>query len=144
MVSGDKRIYDNLDVPLNKKMFSTFVPAEQYPSLIKSLDICTIPLAGEYDKRRSQIKALECMALKVPFIGSDYPNYNHLRQYGTLTENGWQNWEQTLNHAVEHIAEYKEKAEEVAYPFALTQNIDLHVDERIELYKKLIEKPYRC
>jgi len=143
LISGDKRIFDNLDVPVTKKMFSSFVPAEQYPALIKSLDICTIPLAGEYDKRRSQIKPLECLALKVPFVATNFPNYNHLKEYGKFTENGWENWEFAISEMVENITKYRQHAEEVGYPFALTQNIDLHVQERIDLYQKLIDKPYK-
>jgi hypothetical protein len=143
MISGDKRIYDNLDVPPYKKMFSSFVPEEQYASLIKSIDIYTIPLAGEYDKRRSQIKPIECLALKIPFVASNFPNYNHLAPYGTFTENGWQNWEAAISDVIEHFPEYKQKSEEVGYPFALTQDIDLHVQERIDLYQKMIDKPYK-
>jgi len=143
LISGDKKIFDNIDVPANKKMFSPFVPAEKYPSLIKSLDICTIPLSGEYDKRRSQIKPLECMALKVPFIATNYPNYNHLFDYGVFTENGWQNWEYAISNSIENIVKERERSAEVSYPFALTQDIDLHVQERIDLYQKLIDKPYR-
>jgi glycosyltransferase involved in cell wall biosynthesis len=143
LITGDKKIYDELDIPNNRKMFCGFVPADQYPALIKSLDICTIPLAGEYDKRRSQIKPLECLALKVPFIATDYPNYNHLRPYGTFTENGKENWENAITDAIENLPMYREKAVDVGYPFALTQDIDLHVQERIDLYQKLIDKPYR-
>jgi len=142
LISGDKKIFDNLDVPANKKMFSGFVPAEQYPGLIKSLDICTIPLYGDYDKCRSQIKPLECLALKVPFIATNFPNYNHLNPYGTFTENGWQNWENAITYAIENLPKYQEKSNEVGYPFALTQDIDLHVDERIAVYQKMIDKPY--
>lgn len=143
LITGDKKIYDELDVPNTRKMFSGYVPAEQYPSLIKSLDICTIPLAGEYDKRRSQIKPLECLALKVPFIATNYPNYNHLAPYGTFTENGWQNWENAIAESIEKLSDLREKAVDVGYPFALTQDIDLHVQERIDLYQMLIDKPYR-
>jgi hypothetical protein len=143
LISGDKRIFDLVDVPLNKKIFSPFVPKEKYPALIKSLDICTIPLAGEYDKCRSQIKPLECLALKVPFLATDFPNYNHLAPYGNFTENGWQKWEEKINDMIQKLPEYKERAVEVGYPFAETQNINLHVDERINLYKLLIDKPYK-
>lgn len=142
LISGDKRIFDNLDVPAGRKLFSHFVPAEQYPALIKSLDICTIPLYGEYDKCRSQIKPLECLALKVPFIATNFPNYNHLNPYGTFTENGWENWEYAIANAINNIDEYKQKSEEVGYPFALEQDIDLHVQERIDVYQKMIDKPY--
>lgn len=143
LITGDKKIYDELDISNKKKMFCAFVPSEQYPALIKSLDICTIPLAGEYDKRRSQIKPLECLALRVPFIASNYPNYNHLAEYGKFTENGKENWEDAISEVIDNIALYREKAEDVGFKFALTQDIDLHVQERIDLYQKLIEKPYR-
>ena len=143
LITGDKKIYDELDISNKKKMFCAFVPSEQYPALIKSLDICTIPLAGEYDKRRSQIKPLECLALRVPFIASNYPNYNHLAEYGKFTENGKENWEDAISEVIDNIAVYREKAEDVGFKFALTQDIDLHVQERIDLYQKLIEKPYR-
>ena len=143
LITGDKKIYDELDISNKKKMFCAFVPSEQYPALIKSLDICAIPLAGEYDKRRSQIKPLECLALRVPFIASNYPNYNHLAEYGKFTENGKENWEDAISEVIDNIAVYREKAEDVGFKFALTQDIDLHVQERIDLYQKLIEKPYR-
>jgi glycosyltransferase involved in cell wall biosynthesis len=143
LITGDKKVYDELDIADNKKMFCAFVPDQQYPALIKSIDICTIPLAGEYDKRRSQIKPLECLALKVPFVASDYPNYNHLREYGSFTENGKENWENAISNAIDNLSIYKERAEDIGYQFALTQDIDLHVKERIDLYQKLIDKPYK-
>jgi len=143
LITGDKKIFDNLDVPAGRKLFSHFVPPEQYPSLIKSLDICTIPLYGDYDKCRSQIKPLECLALKVPFIATNFPNYNHLNPYGTFTENGWENWENAISQAIDKLSTYKEKAEEIGYQFALTQDIDLHVEERISVYQKMIDKPYK-
>jgi glycosyltransferase involved in cell wall biosynthesis len=143
LITGDKKNYDELDIPESKKIFSAYVPAEQYQALVKSLDICTIPLAGRYDECRSQIKPLECMALKIPFIATNYPNYNHLKEYGNFTENGWQNWFNAMSDAIENLDKYREKAIEVAYPFALTQDIDLHVQERIDLYQHLIDKPYR-
>ena len=83
------------------------------------------------------------MALKVPFIATNFPNYNHLAPYGNFTENGVENWENAISDAVENLPKYKERAIEIGYPFALTQNIDLHVQERIDLYQKMIDKPYR-
>jgi hypothetical protein len=143
LVTGDPKNFEELNVPANKKVFQSYVPADQYTALVKSFDIYTIPLYGEYDLCRSQIKPLECMALKVPFIATDFPNYSHLKEYGNFTENGWQNWFNAMSDAIENLDKYREKAIEVAYPFALTQDIDLHVQERIDLYQHLIDKPYR-
>ena len=143
LLTGERRIFDILDVPADKKMYSNFVPAEQYPALVKTFDIYVIPLAGEYDKRRSQIKPIECEILKVPYLATEFPNYSHLKPYGNFTDNGWENWFNNLCEMIDHLPTYKEKAIEVGYPHGLTQNIDLHVQERIDLYQKLIDKPYR-
>jgi hypothetical protein len=143
LIGGDKTTFDELDVPNNKKLFCNYVPAEQYSALVKSFDLYTIPLAGKYDLCRSQIKPLECSALKVPWVATDFPNYNHLLPYGHFTENGKENWEIAISNAIDNLQQRREFAEEVSYPFALTQDIDLHVQERIDLYQKLIDKPYK-
>lgn len=143
LMTGDKRVFDLVDVPPDKKMYCPYVPAESYPSLLRSLDIFTIPLAGEYDKRRSQIKPVEAMALKIPFLATRFPNYAHLEEYGNFTDNDWHNWTDRLSEMIENLPKYKEKAVEVGFPFAMTQDIDLHVQERIDLYQKMIDKPYR-
>jgi hypothetical protein len=143
VITGDKRVFDLIDVDPSKKAFSGFVPKELYPSLLKTLDIFTIPLAGEYDKCRSQIKPLESMALKIPFLATDYPNYNHIKPYGNFTENGWENWVEKLSDMIENYPKYKQKAVEEDFKWAESQNIDLHVDERIKLYEHLIAKPYK-
>lgn len=143
LIAGDKRTFDALDVPNNKKMFCGYVPEEQYPALIKTFDLYTIPLFGDYDLCRSQIKPLECCALKVPWVATNFPNYNHLFPYGHFTENGKDNWEQAISEAIDNLPQRREFANEVSYPFALTQDIDLHVQERIDLYQKLIDMPYK-
>jgi hypothetical protein len=143
LIAGDKTTYDALDVPNDKKMFCGYVPEEQYPALIKSFDIYTIPLAGDYDLRRSQIKPVECCALKVPWVATNFSNYNHLAPYGHFTENGKDNWELAISDAIDNLSQRIEFANEVSYPFALTQDIDLHVQERIDLYQKLIDMPYK-
>lgn len=143
LITGEKRTFDLLEVPATRKMFSPFVPPDKYPALVKSFDIYTIPLSGDYDRCRSQIKPLECAGLKTVFLATNYPNYSHLAPYGNFTDNGEENWTEKLTEMIENLPKYQEKANEVAFPFALTQNIDLHVQERIDLYQKLIDKPYK-
>jgi len=143
LTSGDKRVWDEIPVPKDRKFFQPFVPADKYKSLVKSFDIYMIPLNGEYDKRRSWIKALECCALKVPWIATDYPTYDNIKQYGHVTPNGSKQWTEAISNAIENIEEYRKFAEEISYPFALTQSIDLHVQERIDLYQHVIEKGYK-
>jgi glycosyltransferase involved in cell wall biosynthesis len=141
LIGGDKRVYELLET--ENKYFQNFVPREQWTALLKSLDIGLAPLSGEYDKRRSWIKGLEYMALKIPWIGSNFPTYKDIKEYGKITENGVTNWFEAISEVIENYSSYKERAETVAYDFALEQDSAKKVQEvTIPLYKKLIEMPY--
>jgi hypothetical protein len=143
VITGDRRVFDLVDIPITKKIYSPFVPADKYQALLKSFDIFTIPLADEYDKRRSQIKPLESMALSIPFLASDFPNYAHMKPYGNFTNNTWQEWTDKLEDMIEHLSDYKEKAKEVGFPFAQTQDINASIPERLDLYQRMIDLPYK-
>jgi glycosyltransferase involved in cell wall biosynthesis len=141
LIGGDKRVFDLLDV--RNKVFQPYVPAEQWTSLLKTLDIGLCPLAGEYDKRRSWIKALEWMALKVPWIASKYPTYDELHDYGLMTENGYKNWAEAITEMVENYPKYKQIADTTSYEFALEQSSDKNIEKvTLALYEKLIDEPY--
>jgi len=141
LISGDKRIYDLLET--KNKIFQPFVPKEQWTGLLKTLDIGLAPLSGEYDKRRSWIKALEYMALKVPWVASNYPTYNELHDYGVMVENNYSSWEKALNDMIENYDKYKERADTTAYDFALSQSSDANIEKvTLALYDKLINSPY--
>jgi glycosyltransferase involved in cell wall biosynthesis len=141
LISGDKRVFDMLEV--KNKVFQPFVPKEQWTPLLKYLDIGLCPLAGEYDKRRSWIKALEWMALKVPFIATKYPTYDEMHDFGLMTDNGYKNWEDAISQMVEEYPKYKEISETIGFEFAKNQSSYERVkDVTLPLYKKLIEDPY--
>lgn len=142
LLGGDKYVFDLLDVPEDRKIFQQYVPEEQWPSLLKSIDIGLAPLATNYDRRRSWIKVLEYMALQMPWIASDYPAYQELKQYGKIIKNGEENWENALSEMVENIEVYKEKAKEDGYRFALEQSTDKNILTTIALYDTIIKQPY--
>lgn len=141
IISGDQRLFEMLEV--KNKMYQPFVPAEQWTPLLKSLDIGLCPLAGEYDKRRSWIKALEWMALKVPFIATKYPTYDELHDFGLMTDNGYNDWADAIEEMIGNYKKYKELAEGPSYEFALEQSSDKNIEKvTLALYEKLIEEPY--
>jgi glycosyltransferase involved in cell wall biosynthesis len=143
LISGDRRLFELLDVKSDRKIFSPFVPPEQWCSLLKTLDIGLAPLAGEYDKRRSWIKALEYMALKVPWIATKYPTYDELHDFGLMTDNGYKAWTDSLSEMIENYPKYKEIAETTGYEFALANSAYKKVEEvTLPLYEKLIDDPY--
>ena len=141
LIGGDKRVFDMVDV--KNKIFQSYVPEEQWTALLKSIDIGLAPLAGEYDKRRSWIKALEYMALKIPWIATDYITYSELREFGLMTKNGVGNWTNAISEMVENYGQYETLAETVAYDFAMEQDSEKKVQTvTLPLYEKLLNEPY--
>lgn len=141
VIGGDRRLYDLLDV--KNKVFQPYVPDEQWTPLIKSLDIGLAPLAGEYDKRRSWIKVLEYMALKVPWVATNYETYSELTEFGITTDNGYQNWEKALSTMIENYSDYQKISDTTGYEFALDQSSEKNIEKVIiPLYEELLNTPY--
>lgn len=141
LLGGDKRVFDAFDSP--NKIYQNYVPKEQFTSLIKSLDIGLAPLSGEFDKRRSWIKVLEYMALQIPWVATNYITYDELKDYGIMTENGYDNWVKALRDAIDNHIAYKERAKGAPYEFAMAQNsVNKMREVTLPLYEKLLKEPY--
>ena len=83
------------------------------------------------------------MALKVPFVATNYETYSELGKYGTLVENGYKNWFSALSDMIDNISIYKEKAAGESYEFALEQSSEKGVRRvTLPLYEKLINMDY--
>lgn len=143
MTGGDKRIYDKINLPNERKIFSSYVPDEQWASLQKSIDIGIAPLTSPFDRRRSHIKVLEYMLLKIPWIASNFETYEELGEYGHLIENGVDNWKKAICDAVENIDQYRELANGKAYEYALSQSYEKNIDKLIAVYEHIINSPDR-
>lgn len=142
MIGGDPRVYNLFEVPEGKKMFFHSVPEEQYASLISTMDIGLAVLASDFDRRRSWIKVLEYMYLKIPWIASDFITYSELRDYGTLVKNGTETWKKGLEDMVLNIEQKRKLANTKAYDFALTQTWDKNIDKYMKLLQEIIDAPY--
>lgn len=143
MIGGDRRVFDRINVPESKKLFVPYVPEEQWASLVRSIDIGLAPMAGDYDQRRSWIKALEYMVLKVPWIASKSKTYEELEDYGKIINNSLNNWKDGLCEMIENLSEKKKFAETTAYEFALEQSQDKNVDKNLAIYQAIIDSDYQ-
>ncbi len=142
-LGGDKRNYEALDLPEDKKRFHQYVPEEAWPKLLKTMDIAIAPLATKYDKRRSWVKVLEYMALEIPWIASDFPPYQDLRKYGILIDNTTEAWENALEEMVDNLDHYRTEVAKEGKEFALTQTYDKNIEKTIEIYQQNIDKEYK-
>ena len=142
LISGDKRVYDKIPVPEGKKIFSNFVPENQYSNLLRSADIGIAPLVGTYDIRRSWLKFLDYAICKVPVIASDFEPYEELGDYGLLTKNDYQSWKSNLARIIKNYPEYKQRAETTSYEFAMSQTFDRNIDKLLAVYQQIIDDDY--
>jgi glycosyltransferase involved in cell wall biosynthesis len=131
---GDRRIYNKIPLPQEQKILAPWVPYSQWPNQLAQFDIGIAPLYGKYDDRRSWIKVLEYMVLKIPWVASESPAYQDLRPNGWLVKNNPSAWERVLLDMVDHLDDYKAEAARGPYLFGLSQGIVENVDKLIDTY----------
>jgi len=140
MICGDPRVYDQIAIPNEQKLFQAWVPASEWPRVLSCFDIGLAPLSGPYDDRRSWIKVLEYMVMKIPWVASDSPAYNDLRPYGWLVQNTTGAWERVLLDMVDHIGDHKSEAARDPYLYGISQNIDENIEKVLSLYSTIAVK----
>lgn len=141
-ICGARSVYDQLDVPQEQKIFHPWVNYADWPQVLSTFDIGVAPLFGEYDHRRSWIKALEYMVMKIPWVASESPAYNDLRGYGWMVKNTPGAWERVLLDMVDNLSAYKKEAAGEAYVFSIGQNIDENIDAVLATYASIYERAF--
>lgn len=141
LINGsNNEIFDLLPIPEGQKILRAWVPYHEWPGELANYDIGLAPLNGPYDDRRSWIKALEYMVMKIPWVASEGPPYHELRSYGWLVPNSAQTWERVLLDIIDHIDEYRAEAGREAYLQGISQSIDGNIDKVLAVYAQIIEE----
>ncbi|KPL84145.1 hypothetical protein SE15_02955 [Thermanaerothrix daxensis] len=134
LICGDERIFQALNVSQSQKFFLPWTDPDKWPQYLSMFDIGIAPLQGAYDQRRSWIKVLEYMIMKVPWVASQGAPYEDLKDFGTLVRNDPYAWENALLELIDHLGDYKEHAEREPYLFALSQGIQENVNTILNTY----------
>lgn len=143
MICGsDVRVLNLLDIPSHQKFHQPWVPYSEWAQVLGKFDIGLAPLFGAYDERRSWIKVLEYMIMKIPWIASEGAAYNELRTYGWLVKNNAGAWERVLLDMIDHLESYKAEAAQDPYLFGISQGIDENVEKIIATYTEIAN--YGC
>ena len=137
-IGNDRRIYDKLKVPEKQKELTPWVPYEEWPQVLSSYDIGLAPMEGEFDARRSWVKVLEYMAVKVPWVASRCPAYQELEEYGVLVENSTGDWEEAIFSMSDNLERQKNHASGKPYQFAIDHCIENNVETIINTITDLI------
>jgi glycosyltransferase involved in cell wall biosynthesis len=137
MICGDERVFSALNVPGTQKIFKPWVLYKMWPQQLANFDIGLAPLLGPYDHRRSGIKIIEYMAMKIPWVASDGPAYRALRSYGWLVQNKANAWERILFDMVDHLPGHKSEASQDPFLYSLSQSVDQNVERILALYQTI-------
>jgi glycosyltransferase involved in cell wall biosynthesis len=140
IAGGDQRVYDLLPVPTKQKILIPWVPYTQWAQILSKFDIGIAPLYGPYDERRSWIRVLEYLVMKIPWVGSNGPTYFELGDYGWLIKNDTDSWEGVLLDIVDNLQEYKLDASRIPYLFGISQSIDENVEKILAIYQKVMNQ----
>ena len=140
MVCGDKRVADLLSIPDKQKVFVEFTPAAGWYQTMANFDIGLAPLAGEYDRRRSWIKAIEYMVNKIPWIASRSDPYIGLESYGKLVDNTPIEWEAAIMGCVDNLEYERKLAADKPYQFGVHQDINRNVSRIIDAYRAICHR----
>lgn len=140
MICGDERVFQALAVPAEQKIFKPWVSYSLWPQQLACFDIGLAPLFGPYDQRRSWVKIIEYMAMKIPWVASEGPAYYGLRSYGWMVQNKCNTWERILFDMVDNINGHKLEAASDPFLFSLGQSIDQNIDKILALYQSIRSK----
>lgn len=135
MCGADTRIIDALPLRLAQKINLHWRPYREWPERLVNFDIGLIPVAGDFDARRSWLKPLEYSLCNVPWIASKSPAYADLTGYGQFVDNTPDAWAAAIE---DMLAVGPDPAGlRAARNWASAQDIDTNVEKIIDAYAEL-------
>ncbi|MGY5875153.1 MAG: glycosyltransferase [Candidatus Thorarchaeota archaeon] len=140
LLAGDPRVKKLINLPRGRVEYQKKVPHSEWHTILKRFNIGIVPLAGEYDKRRSWIKALEYMIVGIPWIGTDYDIYGGIQHpYGQMVDNTYKSWYGALTEMVTNYPTWKRTAEAGQQMVLRNYAIDINVNKIIDTYAYIID-----
>lgn len=115
-----------------------------YPGLLKNFDIGLAPIIDNaFNQSKSELKATEYGAAKVPVIASDVSPYTRYVSHG---EDGFlvkkpREWKTYLNTLITNTELRKTMAEK-AFKKAKTMDIRKNIGDRVDMYYEVIKKKH--
>ncbi len=140
---NDPRLFEQLDIPDDRKIRQTGVKAEEWPGIIATFDIGVAPLdmregRASYDNRRSYLKAIEYMLAGVPWIASKSEVYAEMAEYGIVVDNTAKAWENAFLRIIDDMPKAQRRAErnrETGQAWTLEKS----TGKLIECYERILE-----
>ncbi len=124
------------DIPLPEGRYclADDVSVEGWPGFLSKMDVGLLPVAGGYALRNSWLRAVEFMALKIPWLASDLPPYREVGRFGLLVPHGERYWQTALFEVLSKLNHYRDEAAGEPFLFALSQDIQENVEKILSAY----------
>jgi glycosyltransferase involved in cell wall biosynthesis len=139
VVCGDQRVCGTLGVKATQIAYSGWQPYMLYSKSLSYLDIGLLPLSGEYDRRRSSLKAAEYIIMGIPWIASDLEPYHDMK-CGLVVKNTVEEWFSNMEAIINSLEELKPYVEADRIEAIKEFDIDLHVGDLIKTYERIINE----
>lgn len=128
-------VFDRIPSRLFQKFNFVWREHKVWPEVLANFDLAVIPLAGNFDSRRSWLKPLECSMMGVPWIASQNPAYETLIGRGVFVNNTIDEWETAILEIVDGGA--VKSTVRYAREWAMSQTIDRNIETVVGAYAEL-------
>lgn len=140
LLIGDPRLERHFaGVPQKQRAAIGWAPQAIFASKLSYVDVGLAPLYGEYDRRRSWIKAAEYSVMGIPWIGTDSEPTRGF-ETGLLVNNTVDEWYAALTFYIKNIGAVKSAARANQQAAREFYDIDAHTGELIKLFERIIEE----
>ncbi len=139
IAGADPQTFAMVPVPEGRKTHLSWVPFQDWPKSLAQMDIGLAPLYGEYDQRRSWIKAAEYMAMRIPWVASRGVPYAELQEFGLLVENTPEAWASALLQVVDNLPSHRALAEGPGSLQAQMMGADLNAERIVMTYEDILD-----
>ena len=123
----------------DKRMVVGWVPQAIFSMKLSHFDIGLIPLYGEYDRRRSWIKAAEYSVMGIPWIGTD-SEPTHDVDTGLRVQNTPEAWYDALQLYIQNYGALKDASQRNQAQAQVMYSVDENVHKLVKLFEKIIEE----
>jgi hypothetical protein len=139
---GDERQHKFLKMRPAQRIKLGWVPPSLYGQSMARVDLGVIPLYGEYDRRRSWIKAAEYAVMGIPWIATDSDPYHDLpvSGCGRLVQNTAAAWYEALKDMVAHVKDARAEAAKYTAAAVEAYGIDHNIGNLSAIYQQIIEE----
>jgi len=133
--------FQQTPLPENQKTLENKVPREGWANLLSKIDIGVIPKQSGKSSLSLDIRALEYLVMKTPWISSSPDLSSPLEKYGTVIDDTAEDWYFRLSNLAVQTPHARGIPCSGGYLYGISRNIDDRIDDILGSYREFMMKP---